>query len=329
MNQLVPQYQHVACGYESDQEFLRAATPFITDGLADGEPVLAVTTSANIELLSAALGTAATKVDYAESAFFGRRPPQRVAGFHRYWKQQAAARPWARVRILSDQMWAGRTAREIAAWTRLESAFNVVLSATGICMLCLYDARTVPPEVLADAGRTHPAWLAGTQLTASADYADPVTFADSHRPASLPEPPAAAPGYLADGDVRSLRAFVSGQAGALGLPADRAGLLVLAAGEVGGYLRSTGSQSPTVRIWEQAGAIVCHFRQPRAEVGDPFLGLRPAEPLEPRPGDGLWLASQICDWLEIRSDSAGCDIQLQVPSMHNAELTQPGARYPR
>lgn len=329
MSSQAPRFQHAACFFDSDEELLGTVRPFITDGLASGEPVLAVTSSANIELLSAELGTTAAAVDYAESAFFGRRPPQRVAGFHRYWKQHAASQPERRVRIVADQVWAGRAEREIAAWTRLESAFNVVLSGTGIWLLCLYDTRTVPASVIAGARRTHPARITGATLAASADYADPVAFGRAHGQAQLPEPPDAAAGYLADGDVRSLRAFVSGQASALGLPADRAGLLVLAAGEVGGYLRNTGARSPSVRIWEQAGAIVCQFRQPRAQLSDPFLGLRPAEPLEPQPGDGLWLASQICDWLEIANDADGCDIRLEVPGRHNAELTQPGARYPR
>jgi hypothetical protein len=49
----------------------------------------------------------------------------------------------------------------------------------------------------------------------------------------------------------------------------------------------------------------------------------------PGDGDGLWLANQICDWLDIRSDPAGSTIQLEVPSSHDQEMAaQPGIRYP-
>jgi hypothetical protein len=60
---------------------------------------------------------------------------------------------------------------------------------------------------------------------------------------------------------------------------------------------------------------------------DPFAGLRPAR-LEPSAGDGLWLANQVCDRMEIRSGADGSTIQLQVPSRHDQEMAaQPGFGY--
>jgi hypothetical protein len=53
----------------------------------------------------------------------------------------------------------------------------------------------------------------------------------------------------------------------------------------------------------------------------------PAE-LEADPGDGLWLAGQLCDWTEIRSDEDSSVIRLHVASRHNEETAQPGVRYP-
>lgn len=82
-------FEHQACICGSDRQFLEMALPFLETGLANGEPVLAVTTPANLELISAALGVRAGDVDYAESAFFGRRPPQRIAAFHRYSQRHA------------------------------------------------------------------------------------------------------------------------------------------------------------------------------------------------------------------------------------------------
>src|SRR5450755_4506379 len=85
-------FEHQACVYGSDRQFLEMALPLLETGLANGEPVLAVTTPANLELISAALGVRAGDVDYAESAFFGRRPPQRIAAFHRYSQRHAPGR---------------------------------------------------------------------------------------------------------------------------------------------------------------------------------------------------------------------------------------------
>ena len=64
------------------------------------------------------------------------------------------------------------------------------------------------------------------------------------------------------------------------------------------------------------------------EMARPFLeSLRPAG-LEARPGDGLWLTGQICDWMDISSGIHGGTIRLQVPGRHNQEIAQQGVRYP-
>jgi hypothetical protein len=51
---------------------------------------------------------------------------------------------------------------------------------------------------------------------------------------------------------------------------------------------------------------------------DPFLGQRPVT-LTPRPDDGLWLAGQLCDWVDLRSGPDGLTIRLQVPGQGNEE----------
>jgi hypothetical protein len=321
-------FQHEACIYENDSQFLDTALPFLTDGLALGEPVLAVTSPANLELLGAALGGRSGDVDYAESAFFGRRPPRRVAAFYRYWKGAQGGARNGRVRILAEPVWAGRSARDITAWTRMEAALNVTLAATSISMICPYDARTTDPGILTDALRTHPVQVAGSAQSPSPQYADPASFARSCDTRPLAQPPDGAETFDFGGDLRGLRRFIVGSADAHGVAGDRADMLVLAVSEVGAYLKSRWTASATVRTWEQPGAVVCDFRQPGASISDPFLGLRPAE-LVPGHGDGLWLANQICDWMDIRSDPEGCSIQLQIPSSHDQELAaQPGIRYP-
>jgi hypothetical protein len=304
------------------------ALPFFEEGLTLGDPVLAVTTPANLELVSAALGRRGVDVDYAESAFFGRRPAQRVAAFHRYWKRHAEDRGDTTVRILAEPVWAGRSSREIAAWTRMEAALNVALAPTTISMICPYDTRIVPATILACAQRTHPGRVDGEHTSVCPDYADPAEFARSCDATPLPAPPATAAGFHFEGDLRELRRFVTRRAAAHGLSAARADMLVLAAGEVGTYLKHLLPGTATVRVWEEPGAVVCDFHQARdSRAGDPFLGLRPVE-LEADPGDGLWLAGQLCDWTEIRSDEDSSVIRLHVASRHNEETAQPGVRYP-
>jgi len=319
-------FRHWACIYHDDRQLLETAVPFLAAGLAAGEPVLAVTTRANLELIGAALGERAGDVDYAESVFFGRRPPQRVAAFNRYWTRHAAA--GRGVRILAEPAWAGRPAREVAAWTRMESALNVALAPASISMVCPYDTRALDPGIIADALRTHPARIAGSDLSPSAEFTDPAQFVRSCDTGPLAQPPAGAAEFGFDGSLRGLRRFIASRADAYGVAGDRAEMLILAVSEVGAYLKTQGPGTAAVRTWEQPGAVVCDFCQPGTSISDPFLGLRPAS-LEPGAGDGLWLANQLCDWMEIRSGIEGCTIQLQVPSRHDQEtVVQPGTRYP-
>jgi hypothetical protein len=324
-------FQHWLCVYDDDQQLLQTAVPFLTEGLDLGEPVLAVATPANLELLGTALKDRGGDVDYADSAFFGRRPPQRLAALYRYWKGRGAARdgsqPARRVRILAEPMLAGRSSREVAAWTRMEAALNVTLAPTSITMTCLYDARTLGQDIVSGALATHPVQVAGAHRSPSAHYADPAAFVRSCDTGPLPDPPADAAAFEFDGDLRRLRRFIADRAAVHGVTADRADMLVLAVSEVGAYLKSRWPASATVRAWEQPGAVVCDFRQPGASISDPFIGLRPAE-LVPGDGDGLWLTNQICDWMEIRSGAGGCTIQLQVPSRHDQEMVaEPRIRY--
>ncbi len=209
----------------------------------------------------------------------------------------------------------------------MESALNVALAGTSMFMICPYDTRVTAPDIVAAARRTHPALADGPHASASPDYADPAVFAGEWDAGPLPDPPSSAAVFEFDGDLRGLRRFITSRAAAHGLAGERAGLLVQAAGEVGTFLKNQPPGSAAVRTWEHAGAVLCDFRQQGGCVGDPFLGLRPAE-LDPRPGDGLWLTGQICDWIDIRSGAAGPIIRLQVPGRRNAEASEQGIRYP-
>lgn len=330
MNSSNSGFIHRAAIYHSDEDFLAMALPFIVDGLDAGEPVLATTTPANLELIGTALGVRAERVDYAETAYFGRRPIQRVTAFHRYWKRHADAGN-RRVRILAEPVWAGRSAAQIRAWQRMESGLNVVLADTGVYMICPYDARTVDPGILAGARRTHPEYISGSTAAACPDFADPVTFTGECDVAALPPPPARAAALRVDGgprDLRALRRFVTAQTVALGMSEDRAALLVLAVSEAVKYLRNGQSGPMTARVWSEFGATVCELHRRGTPIADPVLGLRPPGPV-PAPSDGIYLSRQICDRFEVRSFDDGCAIRMYAPGTHAEELVQSAIPYTR
>jgi hypothetical protein len=313
-------FVHHAALYGSDDDFLAMAVPFVTAGLAAGEPVLAATTAANLELLWDALGEDASGVDYAESAYFGRRPPHRVVAFERYRHRHAAAR---RVRVIAEPIWTGRSSAEVADWKRMESGLNVLLGGTGIAMICPYDTRVVPADVAADARRTHPTHIAGDTVTACPEFADPAEFSAAHS-LPWPEPPAGAALLYDAGTTRDVRRFAADQAGAHGLPGEAAAMLVMAVSEVTAYLKCAAGGPVTVRIWARPDAIVGDLRVPgHADIG-PFPGFNTPRPGHEDAPTGLWFARQACDRVEIRTDGSGTRARLHFPTRRAAELDQPG-----
>jgi hypothetical protein len=317
-------FVHHASIYGSDDEFAAMAVPFIEDGLSRAEPVLVTTTSANLALLDDAMGPAARAVDSAESAYFGRRPPQRIAAFQRYWSGNAAAAGRGNVRIIAEPIWAGRSAAEVLAWKRMESGLNVLLADTNIHMVCPYDARVADPSIVAAARRTHPTHIRGRDVEDCPEFVDPPAFARACDAEPLPEPPADAARYDVEGDLRGLRRFVAAEAAARGLSGEPAALLLAAAGEVANDVVAWDGGRATVRMWEQFGSVVVEFDDREASAGEPFIGYRQPDPRRPAgAGDGLWLARQLCDAVEVRSGDPGRTVRLRFPSRHAAESPQP------
>jgi hypothetical protein len=295
---------HQASLYGSDQEFLDMAVPFVRDGLANGEPVLVTTTSGNLELLGDALGEDAPRIDHAETAYYGRRTAQRATAFTRYWRRNSGHR---RVRILAEPVWQGRSARDRLAWKRMESGLNVLLDDTGIWMICPYDTRSVDAGIAEDALRTHPSISAdGRTGRPSAAYVDPLDFIGRCDAAPLPAPPAGSVSVPMD-EINAVRRFVTEEARRRGLTGERASLLAVAAHEAARYL----GMPLTAGMWESFGALVCDLRRPGKAISDPLVGFRPPGPVE-RAEDGLWLARQVCDHVDVRSDATGCTIRLQA-----------------
>ncbi len=310
---------HQAAIYGSDRGFVAMAAPFLTDGLAAGEPVLAVTTPANLELIGRALSTRAECIGHAENAYFGRRPVERVNAFRRYWTRCVAA-GHQRVRILAEPLWAGRTPEQVSAWTRMESCLNLVLADTGIVMICPYDARVVDHGIVTAALRTHPECVAGGQSEPSTQFSEPGDFARDYDSAPLPLPPADAATLRTDGDPDALGHFAVEAAADQELPGDRIAMLTLAVAEACLYLAEQDPVSVTMRIWTEFQATVCDLYAVGARVTDPALGLCRAA--DGDAGNGIWLARQVCDRLEVRSDWNGTTLRLYLPGPHAEEVNQ-------
>ncbi|HWO59078.1 MAG TPA: MEDS domain-containing protein [Umezawaea sp.] len=312
-------FRHDAAVYTDDDEFLAMAVPFVSEGVELGEPVLVTTTPANITLLRDALGKDADGFDHAETAYFGRRPPERATEFFRYWQRKNSSGTSRNVRVLAEPLWAGRTESDVLAWRRMESGLNVVLASTNVWMICPYDTRVVGEEGIAHALKTHPVDVRGTESIPSPDYVDPHEYALACDSVPLPERPAEAVVLSLRGDLNALRRFIVGRAMDLGLDEDRAAMLTVAVGETLAFLRDDGH----VAMWPCDGAVVCELSGASAADLDPYAGFRPPEVRAPTEfGDGLWITRQICESVDVRVGHGVTVFRLRMAGPRSAEVVR-------
>lgn len=131
------------------------------------------------------------------------------------------------------------------------------------------------------------------------------------RPSRPLPPPAVAPVFHTyRTDLSKVRALVMRQARLAGLFESRANDLVLAVSEVAANtLRHTHS-SGTLAIWHDQAEIVCEIHD-EGKIADPQVGQR-RPGADATGGHGLWLVRQVCDLVELRSDTTGTTIRMHM-----------------
>jgi transcriptional regulator with XRE-family HTH domain len=174
-----PTLEHHALVYRSDEEFLSAVIPFLDAGIERSEPVLLVASRANLEQVRDALGRPAQPVEYADSSSWYTSPVEALRRYRGFLDERLAeGATW--VRIVGEPVWEGRSNAEIRAWARYESIVNLSFASAPATIICLYDARSLPASVVADAHRTHPNLAHAEGADASHDYLDPEEFLLAH-----------------------------------------------------------------------------------------------------------------------------------------------------
>jgi anti-sigma regulatory factor (Ser/Thr protein kinase) len=110
--------------------------------------------------------------------------------------------------------------------------------------------------------------------------------------------------------LSEVRALVFKHATEAGLTETRANDLVLAVSEVAANtLRHTKSYG-TLNIWHDQHEIICEVRD-EGTITDPLAGRRLPDP-GASGGHGLWLVHQVCDLVELRSDSTGTMVRMHM-----------------
>ncbi|MEV0379446.1 sensor histidine kinase [Nonomuraea sp. NPDC050643] len=302
----VSKFCHQALIYGSDQAFQQATTGFCLDGLGAGEKVLAVTTEANIALLRDSLGPDAGRVEFVMARDWYDSPGRTLSAYNRY--VAVHRRLHGTVRIIGEPVWEGRTPPEENEWTRYESVLNAAFVRSPAWILCPYDARRLPAQIVADARRTHPHVVTGAGTRDSDAYSDPADFLSSDD--RLPTAPPHAMKIPFDADLSSMRRRLSAHATELGMTAGQIESLVLAVNEVATNTVQSGAGHGDIALWINGPTVVCDVFD-SSRLPSPLLCYVPPEPGAAR-GHGLWAVHQLCDLVQIRSGPEGTRFRLHL-----------------
>jgi transcriptional regulator with XRE-family HTH domain len=167
--------KHRLLVYGSDDEYVAAAVPFLMEGIARSDAVLAAPSARQGALLRDALGDDAKHVEFLDSVEWYRSLGGAATGYRTLVKERfERGAPW--IRIIADAVWAGRSEPQITDWFRYESTVNLALASSPTTIICSYDGQTLPSDVLADARRTHPEVAGAGDVTPSVSYQEPADF---------------------------------------------------------------------------------------------------------------------------------------------------------
>jgi anti-sigma regulatory factor (Ser/Thr protein kinase) len=311
-------FSHEVLFYSGTGEFAARMAPFVREGVAAGEPVLVMVTADKIELLRAELGPDAEGVTFVDMGETGRNPGRIISAWSDFAAGHLAER--RRLRGIGEPIWAGRDSDEMVECQLHESLLNQAFGhADGFRLLCPYDVEALPPDVIDEARRSHPLILEGGRLRECSGYHCAAATAPPKDTLPAPRVASEEMGFQQT-TLATVRRFVGSRAADAGLSDRQKDDIVLAVSEAATNSVRHGGGQGVVRIWQDAGSLVCEVRD-RGRIEEPLVGRVRPEPGSDG-GHGLWMANQLCDLVQIRTRRNGTVVRLHMRAP--ARAREPG-----
>jgi anti-sigma regulatory factor (Ser/Thr protein kinase) len=294
--------RHNALVYESKDEYLARAVPFLKAGIEAGEGAVVAHTKPGIAMMREALGPEAAHVTFVDVSAAYTRPARTLAAYHRVYVEQLRKTPT--LRAVADVQF-GPDPNEWDLWTGYEAIFNRSFGHLPAWVLCSYDANGTPDPVIESVWQTHPEVVADDTWNRSDHYEDPDQLLRRLRPA-----PVALPGLRPmplGRSVEELREQLARELAADEIGGAQSLDLLLAATEVANNAMQHGGGIQEVRVGRIRGRFVCEIVDRGAGFDNPAAGyLAPREGI----GAGLWVARQLTWRIEVFQSPAGFTIRI-------------------
>jgi anti-sigma regulatory factor (Ser/Thr protein kinase) len=235
-----------------------------------------------------------------ETTTYGQRTPAAITAFRRL-AAEHAPEDSHRLRVVGE-IGFGPTERDWLEWNRYEAVINEALRGFDLWGVCLFDTRQLPAPVVEAGRHTHRELVTPTSRVPSPQFTDPARYLRSLPVPDEPlerTPPRYAAGEV--GDFIGLRHAVATELAGLAAPADLIEDFLLAVDEMTSNAVRHGRPPVGLRLWTAPDRVVCTITDGGPGWDDPFAGYGPAHGDDlSRGGMGLWLARQLCDYVDIR-----------------------------
>lgn len=289
--------RHNALVYESEDEYLARAVPFLQEGLAAGEGAIVAHTGPGMAMMREALGPDATHVTFVDVSSAYTRPARTLAAYHSVYSAQLQQTP--RLRAVADVQF-GPDPREWDQWTAYEAVFNRSFGHLPAWVLCSYNVNGTPDPIIEGVWQTHPEVVERGCWSASVSYEEPDQLLRriAPRPADLPGLRSIAGGD----DAEQVRERLAPELLAAGLGEAKSLEMLLAVTEIATNAVVHGRGIEEVRVGRAHGRFVCEIVDRGPGFDDPTAGY-----LVPRDGigSGLWVARQLTWRIELFQSSRG------------------------
>jgi len=277
--------RHSAFVYDSDDEYVARAVPFLREGLEAGEGAIVAHTKPGTAMMRDALGADATAVTFVDVSAAYTRPARALAAYHKVYAEQLQKTP--KLRAVADVQF-GPDPREWDVWTGYEAVFNRSFGHLPAWVLCTYAANGTPDPIIEGVWQTHPEVVDRTRWTTSGRYEDPDELLRRITP--VPDPLPQLQSIPFGCDIEQIRERLAADLIAAGLGGARTLEALLAVTEIATNAVQHGRGIKDIRIGTAGGRFVCEVTDRGPGFDDPAAGY-----LAPRDGigNGLWVARQL------------------------------------
>jgi anti-sigma regulatory factor (Ser/Thr protein kinase) len=294
--------RHSALVYDSQDEYLTCAVPFLREGLEAGEGAIVAHTKPGLAMMREALGADAEHVTFVDVSAAYTRPARTLASYHEVFALELQKTP--RLRAVADVQF-GPDPAEWNLWTGYEAVFNRAFAHLPVWVWCSYNADGTPDPIIEGVWQTHPEVVDGEASAPSEHYEDAEDLLRRITPP--PEPIAELRSVPFGRDIEEFRERLARELVAAGVPEAQVLDMLLAATEVATNALEHGGGVEDIRVGRAHGRFVCEIVDRGDGFDDPTAGY-----LAPRPGvgSGLWVARQLTWRLEFFRAPAGFTARL-------------------